>query len=314
MGKGNSNSSGKHDFYLNRMKSVLHFSFSFLFIISSCSYGDFTTHTLNSGNDFYNYYLFERNENKNNDNLIVFLDGSTMNSSLGIKGSILPWKSFSAAYILQKKLSEDFDLLVPDRMNMETGKDYSGDTLRLSEYTLENRTIASAKSIDAVIQQNRYENILIIGYSEGGLILPKVYNQLVDKQKVKKIISISAGGFTYYDLAKTTLKERGLKDNYVDSTISEINKNPDAINKFAFGHPYKKWKDFLYYNPVDEYKKIDIPLLVIQGDSDKNVSVESSRYLKRKFEELGKKNITYIELKNADHNFEEEADQLIYDI
>lgn len=286
---------------------------SILFLLS-CSYGDFTTYRINDQVNFYNYYLFERNEENKNENLIVFLDGSTMHSSLGIKGSILPWKSFSAAYFFQKKLSEEFDLLVPERMNMEAGINYSEDTVRLKEYTLEKRVDASIKCINEVIQKKIYQNLYIVGYSEGGLILPMIYNSLKDQQSVKKLISIAAGGKSYYDLMTTTLKARGFSENYIDSTIAEIKKYPTSVTKFAFGHPFNKWKSFLYYDPIEEYKKIEIPILAIHGDSDKNISVEVSRFLKEKFDEYGKKNLTYIEIKNASHNFEEEVDQVILEI
>jgi predicted esterase len=294
------------------MKNILMlFTCSLLLLICSCSYGNFTTCTLSQGNNSCSYYLFERNDNSPNENLVVYLEGSTMHSALGIKGSILPWKSYSAAYVFQKILSDEFDLMVPERMNMETGRDYSDDTLRLREYTLKNRVNASANIIDAIIGVNRYKNIFIIGYSEGGLILPKVYNQLKNKTPVKKLICISAGGYSYYQLIKTTLTERGLPDSYVDSTIAEMIKDPGSVTRFAFGHPYNKWRDFLYYDPMEEYKKVDIPILVIHGDSDTNASVKSSRFLKNKFDEMGKKNLTYIEIKNADHSFEERPEQVI---
>lgn len=290
------------------------FFFIPVLFLFSCSYGNFTTYRIVDQNNFYNYYLFERNEETKNENLIVFLDGSTMHSSLGVKGLILPWKSLSAAYFFQKKLSTEFDLLVPERMNMETGKDYSEDTVRLSEYTLENRVNASLKCLDEIIVKSKYKNVSIIGYSEGGLILPMVYNNLKNNQSIKKLISIGAGGKSYYELIKSTLFDRGFKESYIDSTITEINKFPNSVTKFAFGHPFIKWNSFLHYSPLKEFEKIDIPILVIHGEQDKNVPVEVSRFLKRKFDELGKNNLTYIEIKNADHNFEEDVELVISEI
>lgn len=297
------------------MKKILSFiSCSIIVFITSCSYGDFTIHRINDKNNFYNYYLFERNNENKNEDLIIYLDGSTMHSSLGLKGSILPWKSISPAYILQKKLSKNFDFLVPERMNMEIGKDYNNDTLRLREYTLKNRTETAVKCINEIIKQNLYLNIYIIGYSEGSLILPKIYNNLDNKKSIKKLISISGGGYVYYDMIKATLIERGLSQHFIDSTIAEYKKDPNSVTKFAFGHPNNKWNDFLYYDPLEEYKKIDIPILVIHGDADKNGPVEASRYLKRKFDELGKKNLEYLEVKNGDHHFEDQYEQVITEI
>ena len=297
------------------MKKYLRF-FSFIIVgfTFACSYGDFTTHQIVENKNFYNYYLFERNEGTSNKDLIVYLDGSTMHSSLGLKGSILPWKSISPAYILQKKLSKEYDFLVPERMNMEIGKDYNNDTLRLREYTLKNRTEAAVKCVNEIITKQLYANIYIIGYSEGSLILPKVYNSLINKDRIKKLISIAGGGYVYYDMIKASLLERGLSQHFIDSTIAEYKKDPNSVTKFAFGHPNNKWNDFLYYDPLEEYKKIDIPILVIHGDADKNGPVEASRFLKRKFDEYGKKNLEYLEVKNAVHNFEDQYEQVITEI
>lgn len=102
-----------------------------------------------------------------------------MQSTLGIKGSILPWKLFSFAYTLQKYSSNEFDIMVPERMNMEEGVDYSEDIERIDGYTLENRVKSAVDAIDNFNNNNKnYEDVYLLGYSEGGMILPLVYKEL----------------------------------------------------------------------------------------------------------------------------------------
>ena len=98
---------------------------------------------------------------------------------------------------------------------------------------------------------------------------------------------------------------------YVDSAILSLKKFPNSTSRYTFGNPNKKWKDFLYYNPTDEYQKIEIPILLIHGDEDKNSPVESARYLKSKFDSLGKHNLKYIEVKGADHSYNDNLEVLI---
>ena len=291
-------------------KNILIASLFFLFV--SCSYNNFKVFTHNEPNGFTNYYLFERSENNSlNQDLIIYLDGASFNSTLGIKGSIFPWKSFSLAYKLQKELPNKFDLLVPDKMNINTGEDFSEDSLKLSYTNLEARVKSAVSSIDEFLVNHNYKNIYLIGFSEGGMILPKVYNDLHNKASISKFVNLSGGGYSYYTLIKNYYKERGLDTLKVDSVYSDILKNPNSLSKFYMGHPYKQWTDFMKYEPSIEYKNINIPILILQGSNDENLPVASSIYLKNFLNDLGKKNFTYIELENMDHSYSNDFENVI---
>ena len=291
-------------------KNILISSLIFLFV--SCSYNNFTVFTHNEPNGFTNYYLFERSENTSlNEDLLIYLDGASFNSTLGIKGSIFPWKSFSLAYKLQKHLLNKFDLLVPDKMNINTGEDFSEDSIKLSYTTLQHRVNSAVSSIDQFLESNKYKNIYLIGFSEGGMILPKVYNDLHNKASILKLVNLSGGGYSYYTLIKNYYKERELDTLKVDSVYSDILKNPNSLSKFYMGHPYKQWTDFMKYEPSIEYKNIDIPILILQGSSDDNLPVASSLYLKNYLNDLGKKDVNYIELENMDHSYSNDFENVI---
>ena len=243
--------------------------------------------------------------------MIIYLDGASFNSTLGIKGSIFPWKSFSLAYKLQKELPNKFDLLVPDKMNINTGEDFSEDSTKLKYTTLKDRVNSAVSSIDEFLERHKYKNIYLIGFSEGGMILPKVYNDLHSKTSISKIVNLSGGGYSYYTLIKNYYKERGLDTLKVDSVYSDILKNQNSSSKFYMGHPYKQWTDFMKYEPSLEYKNINIPVLILQGSNDEDLPVASSLYLNNYLNVLGKKDVTYIELENMDHSFSNDFQNVI---
>ena len=85
-----------------------------------------------------------------------------------------------------KELPNRFDLLVPDKMNINTGEDFSEDSLKLSYTNLEARVNSAVSSIDEFLVNHKYKNIYLIGFSEGGMILPKVYNDLHNKKVSRK--------------------------------------------------------------------------------------------------------------------------------
>jgi predicted esterase len=293
------------------MKKIILIAF-LIFLFVSCSYNNFKVFTHNEPNGFTNYYLFERSENNVlNEDLIIYLDGASFHSTLGIKGSILPWKSFSLAHKLQKELPNKFDLLVPDKMNINTGEDFSEDSLKLSYTNLEARVNSAVSSIDEFLVNHKYKNIYLIGFSEGGMILPKVYNTLNNKNEISKLVNLSGGGYSYYTLIKNYYRERGLDTLKVDSVYSDILKNPNSLSKFYMGHPYKQWTDFMKYEPSLEYKNINIPVLILQGSNDENLPVASSLYLKNYLNDLGKKNVTYLELEKMDHSYSDDFESVI---
>jgi len=276
-----------------------------LFLVISCSYSDYKVLTYNDDlNDFTNCYFFQRCvKDSINEDLIIYLDGASYNSTLGVKGSIFPWKSFSFAYQLQKKLPNNFDLLVPEKMGIKAGEDFSEDSLKLNCTTLKNRVKSAVISIDDFLNNNIYKNIYLIGYSEGGMILPRVYNNLKSKNKISKLVNLSGGGYSYYRLIKHYYNEKGWDTLRVDSAYKEILNNPNSLSKYYMGHPYKQWIDFMKYNPSIEYKDINIPILILHGVIDENATVESARYLKREIDNWGKANVTYLELENMNHNY-----------
>lgn len=288
-------------------------TFAAAFIVSGCffpSYSNIIAKRIDLNKDFVNYYIIPGSRiGQKNENLIIYLDGSSWGSALGVKGMMIPWRKVTMAMALHKNLSKSYDLLVPEKLNYEMGKEYEYDYKNdrfdnpriVSEYTLSNRVLAARTVIDSFLKTENYRNVVILGFSEGALILPKVYNELKQKNKITGLINVSYGGMSYAQVLEEQAKNDTAFRNYLASAFEKIKNNPDAIDKHAFGWPLKKWSDFMWYEPLSDYKNINIPILLIHGVQDKNVSVESARYLVREFEKLGKYNLFYHEV-NDNHS------------
>ncbi|MEZ4793194.1 MAG: alpha/beta hydrolase [Gelidibacter sp.] len=135
--------------------------------------------------------------------------------------------------------------------------------------------------IDYFKKQNTYKKIYVIGHSQGSLI-----GLLAAKDRADGFISLSGAGQSI--------------DNVI---IEQVNKTApmfteDSKRVFGILREGKTTTDYpaalasifdvsiqpfmsswMKYNPTDEIKKLDIPVLVINGTKDLQVSVEEAKLL-----------------------------------
>src|SRR5262249_55685248 len=99
---------------------------------------------------------------------------------------------------------------------------------------------------------------LVLGHSEGGIVAARVAAEL---PQVTHVASLAAGGPTQlFDLAEVRRRsqpndkpgdaERRVREVYEE--WSRIQKDPDSINKFWLGHPYRRWSSFLKHSVAEE--------------------------------------------------------------
>jgi pimeloyl-ACP methyl ester carboxylesterase len=130
-------------------------------------------------------------------------------------------------------------------------------------------------------KDNRFSEIIIAGHSEGSLIGMIAANGLADKY-----ISISGAGEKAGSLIKKQLKTQS-KEIQDYSNL--------AIDSLEAGFIVKKINPLLYslfrpsvqpyliswfkYDPQTEIKKLKIPVLILQGENDIQVSVDDAQFL-----------------------------------
>jgi esterase/lipase len=255
---------------------------------------------------FINYYLLPSENGTRQKNLMIFIDGSSTISVLGVKSGNV-WKTATVTSFLRLYFDKTFDILVSEKYNVDFGNEYDMKNKKIMDhYTLKDRVNSSLKVIDAFLEKNNeYENCYLFGMSEGSILTAKIYNNLKRKDRIKKIILCSQGGLSQYECFK--IQYESYDPNYkkqlenIDRVVDDIKKNPGSLTKSYLGWTYKRWSDFMFYRPIDDIEKIEIPILVMHGDNDINAPVESSRYIKEVFDKKGKTNLTYKEYKDKDH-------------
>ncbi len=268
------------------------------------------------------YYFFPRpvSQNEESRQLVIFLDGRGKQSVLGLQKKS-NWETISVSHFLNMYLPKGCDLLVPERIYLEMGQTYLTNDA-VSEDHFKNKLAAYSTLIDNFLNDHpNYEKVSVIGYSEGGILLPKLYHQLTTRSRIHALVLWASGGFSLYEDLKLQQQDNApFPEKYREAldeleTISmDIRKTPFRSDKTYFGWPYMKWAYFLSYKPLEDLVNITIPILILHGEKDLNIPVESSRAITDMFQEKEKSNYLYREYKNANHVFNGQYEQVIKDI
>ena len=142
------------------------------------------------------------------------------------------------------------------------------------ENMTEKEWIKSAEDMLKFLIKNGYKKIYIIGHSMGGIIASRLATQY---KQIKKIVLVSAA-FRYlafkngdFDLLKSISKTRNvIKDYSSDEVFTRLIKLPlPTLREFSN----------LVKNNENTLKKINIPTLIIQGNEDNLVPLETAEFI-----------------------------------
>ena len=234
--------------------------------------------------DDHSCYFFP---NLESDKLLIYIEGSGLGSVLGVKkGS--SWKRRNLGYYIVKRYNRHFNIMIPEKLQMEMGKSYSGDRNVLYNYTYENLVESYAESINRHLSENRYSAVYLVGCSEGGLVLPGLYSRIQMKDIIRKIVIWGGGGLGQYEAFKILGKsEIDMPEDYRNACLDIeeagrlIDENPDSIDDYYLGWPYRRWSSFFRYNPSDYLSDMKLPVLFIHGLKDWHYPVESTQYAEK---------------------------------
>jgi len=81
----------------------------------------------------------------------------------------------------------------------------------------------------------------------------------------------------------------------------EIIKNNTSNDIFWLGNSYNYWNSYLWYNPDEIIESLNIPILLLIGERDRQVAVESVIYLQERFKH--KTNLQIKIIPDLDHSF-----------
>lgn len=148
--------------------------------------------------------------------------------------------------------------------------------IRFSDY------INDAKSIISHFKNiKRFTKIVVIGHSEGALI-----GMIASKSLVDNFISIAGPGEDYLTLIKRQLSNRAPYIKAMsDPIINQLKKNklvdsvPPLLNNLFAPNLQTFLIDASSHDPVVEISKLKIPVLIIQGTNDVQITVNDAEIL-----------------------------------
>ncbi|UOY07378.1 alpha/beta hydrolase [Muricauda sp. SCSIO 64092] len=136
--------------------------------------------------------------------------------------------------------------------------------------------------IDYFGSDKRFSGIHLIGHSQGSLIA-----MMANHQKARTFTSLAGAGTTIdqtligqitaqnQELGKIT--EQHIKELIQTDTIQQV--NPFLLSIFAPKNQ-SYLKEWISLDPIKEIKTVNIPVLIINGDSDTQISLKDAQRLK----------------------------------
>lgn len=155
---------------------------------------------------------------------------------------------------------------------------------QIKQVTFDDFIIDAKKVVTYFKDRNRYDNIYIIGHSQGALV-----GILASNEHVTGLVSIAGPGKSIDQIIIDQIGQMGA-DDLVESAkqtfdilkSGKIDKkfNPGLANIFNLDvQPFiRSW---MKYSPTEELAKLTIPTLLINGDNDIQVSPEDLELLKK---------------------------------
>ena len=143
----------------------------------------------------------------------------------------------------------------------------------------------------------KFKNIVLVGVSEGAWPATKVAGLL---PAITHLAIIGSGGDSMRK-SLATLKQKGAISFDVESGWKEISTDPRSIEIEWYGNTYRWWSDVMDMDPLPDFLKLKIPIIVGIGEKDESVPVESALFLESKFKESSKDNLILKVYPGSDH-------------
>src|SRR5690606_14410198 len=169
--------------------------------------------------------------------LLIYSDASAYSSGLGPKEKRRSQTGTIACELQNRPLPRS-DRLVPEKRNIKPGQNYEHDIDILRDHTLDQRVQTAKTAITDYLAGNPYQRVLLVGHSEGGCLLPRLYLSLKENFTISGLALLSAGGLSQYEMFRI-LKDKDLpmpaeykvRVSRIEEAAKDIKENPDSITK-----------------------------------------------------------------------------------
>ncbi len=193
-------------------------------------------------------------------------------------------------------------------------KAYPQDFVARDDYTVKDETINDAASAVGLLRQSAYVNpdkVYVLGHSLGGMVGPRILNAVPDAAGLIMVAAparkMHVALIEQVDYLLDAHKENVGKDELaqieemrnVAKRIEAGDYDKDTPPEELLGTPPSYWDDLNAYDQVATAKKLERPVLVLQGERDYNSTMDDFAIWKKA---IGwKKNVTLKSYPGVNH-------------
>jgi hypothetical protein len=235
--------------------------------------------------------------NTKTDKLMIVIEGSGSASVLGIRQGNT-WTGVGMITQLLQELANNFTVLLPEKLKRQPGINYVDNIEDRANYTAENLLVCYSESINNYLVENVCSSIVLVGVSEGALLLPLIYERMENRNSVAAMVALNFGRYSLYEsykilseLPETPIEYRNIYKHiievyeyieYLKTHNVEIEISP---TEDFYGFNYRWYNSFLGIRPIDYYERINISILFTHGKNDFRVPVDSTLYIQNNLPE-----------------------------
>lgn len=249
-------------------------TFILAFISTSCSthkkVKDVTVKS--NGIELYGSLTYSKNIPKK-ENVVLIIAGSGPTDR---DGNNLAMINNSLKYLAEELAQQGISSLRYDKRGIGA----SADSSIKEENIVFDDFVADAKTWINYLKQKNFKKIIVLGHSEGALIGAKAS---LNNKDVDKFISLAGMGYKPAELLKTQLEKQGefikkIAFPIIDSL--EMGEKVDSVPillQSAFRPSAQNFIISLFKNdPVEIYRDLNMPILIVQGTTDLQISINDA--------------------------------------
>jgi uncharacterized protein len=207
---------------------------------------------------------------------VVLVHGSGPNDRDETIGPNKPFKDLA-----QGLASQGYAVLRYDKRTMV----YPNECAALLNFTPQDEVITDALAAITYLQNNSLvdsENIYLIGHSLGAMMVPEIVNQttalkgaILMASPARSFEDLYLAQYTYLaELDGSTDENEQEQLDIVAASVERIKSLNISTDEYIFNTPYSYWLYLSTYNPIDVAKNSTIPLFILQGKRDYQVTYE----------------------------------------
>jgi hypothetical protein len=185
-------------------------------------------------------------------------------------------------------------------------------TEMIENFTVDDEAVDDALTAIEVLREEEkidQERIFVLGHSLGGMLAPRIG---VRDGKLAGIILLAGNTRNLPDMIMDQVQYIASLDGKIDNAeakqieeaeelVRKVKELDMAENEIVLGASKAYWEDLMEYDPVKTAKELSLPMLILQGERDYQVTLEDFNGWK---EGLGRReNVTFKLYENLNHLF-----------